>query len=173
MWFIRLMPQRTRKQTWNHRYGDNRKMATGFSQLFYIQQMTWHHQRSASLWLVRQEGANNNTGSLPSCHWNFWNDHWWHDLLQLWLDVVCLDICLFCIRGCDIYDCCSFNTSLCFYSAFILPSVLWRCWLGGSKGIRPVKNWVVGYWRGCLTGARCRLAYGPADATATHCLLLQ
>ena len=24
----------------------------------------------------------------------------------------------------------------------------------------------------CL-GARCRLAYGPADATATHCLLLQ
>jgi len=28
-------------------------------------------------------------------------------------------------------------------------------------------------WRGCLSGARCRLAYGPADATATHCLLLQ
>jgi len=28
-------------------------------------------------------------------------------------------------------------------------------------------------WRGYLTGARCRLAYGPADATATHCLLLQ
>ena len=25
-----------------------------------------------------------------------------------------------------------------------LPSVLWRCWLGGRKGIRPVKNWVVG-----------------------------
>jgi len=26
----------------------------------------------------------------------------------------------------------------------------------------------------CLdSGARCRLAYGPADATATHCLLLQ
>jgi len=31
-----------------------------------------------------------------------------------------------------------------------LPSVLWRCWLGGRKGIRPVKNWVVGCWRGCL-----------------------
>ena len=29
-------------------------------------------------------------------------------------------------------------------------SVLWRCWLGGRKGIRPVKNWVVGYWHGCL-----------------------
>ena len=24
-----------------------------------------------------------------------------------------------------------------------------------------------------LSGARCRLAYGPANATATHCLLLQ
>ena len=23
---------------------------------------------------------------------------------------------------------------------FFLPSVLWRCWLGGRKGIRPVKN---------------------------------
>ena len=53
------------------------------------------------------------------------------------------------------------------------PSVLWRCWLGGRKGTRPIKNWVVGCWRGYLFGARCRLAYGPADATATHCLLLQ
>jgi len=33
--------------------------------------------------------------------------------------------------------------------------------------------WPVGCWRGYLSGARCRLAYGPADATATHCLLLQ
>ena len=34
---------------------------------------------------------------------------------------------------------------------------------GGRKGIRPVKNWVVGCWRGYLSGARCRLAYGPAN----------
>ena len=40
----------------------------------------------------------------------------------------------------------------------LVPSVLWRCWLGGTKGIRPVKNRVVGYWRGYLSGARCRLA---------------
>ena len=53
------------------------------------------------------------------------------------------------------------------------PSVLWRCWLGSRKGIWPVKNWVVGCWCSYLSGARCRLAYGPADATATHCLLLQ
>jgi len=54
-----------------------------------------------------------------------------------------------------------------------MPSVLWRCRLGGRKGIQPVKTWVVGYCHGYLSGARCRLAYGPADATATHCHLLQ
>jgi len=53
-----------------------------------------------------------------------------------------------------------------------VPSVLWRCWLGGWKGIRPVKNVSGGCWCGCLSEARCRLAYDPADATATHCLLL-
>ena len=45
--------------------------------------------------------------------------------------------------------------------------MLWHCWLGSRKGIRPVKNWVVGWWRGYLSGARCRLAYGPADATVS------
>ena len=52
------------------------------------------------------------------------------------------------------------------------PSVLWRCWLGGRKGIWSVKNWVVGCWCGYFSAARCRLACGPADPTATHCLLL-
>ena len=32
---------------------------------------------------------------------------------------------------------------------------------------------LVGCWRGYLSGARCRLACGPADATATHSLLLR
>ena len=54
-----------------------------------------------------------------------------------------------------------------------VPSVLWHCWLGSRKGIRPVKNWVVGCWRGYLSGVMCRFACGPADATATRCLLLQ
>ena len=35
------------------------------------------------------------------------------------------------------------------------------------------KTVVVGCWHGYLSSARCRLAYGPADATATHCFLLQ
>jgi len=65
--------------------------------------------------------------------------------------------------------------SVCFFTRYsnLKPSVLWRCWLGGRKGIRPVKNWVVRCWRGYLSGVRCRFAYGPADATATQCLLLQ
>ena len=46
--------------------------------------------------------------------------------------------------------------------------MLWHCWLGCRKGIRPVKNWVVGCWHGYLSGARWRVAYVPADATATH-----
>jgi len=53
-----------------------------------------------------------------------------------------------------------------------MPSVLWRCWLSSRKGIWPVKNWVVGFWHGYLSGARCRFAYGPADVTATHYLFL-
>jgi len=55
----------------------------------------------------------------------------------------------------------------------LTQSVLWRCWLGNREGIRPVKNWVVGSWHGYLSGTRHRFAYGPADATATHCLLLK
>jgi len=47
--------------------------------------------------------------------------------------------------------------------------MLWRCWLGGKKGIRSVKNWVVGFWGGCLSGARCRLALWPSWC---HCLSL-
>ena len=73
-----------------------------------------------------------------------------------------------------------FRLSMSFYDisnidmfALFRPSVLWHCWLGGRKGIRSVKNRVVGCWCGCLSGARCRLAYGPADSTATHRLLLQ
>ena len=54
-----------------------------------------------------------------------------------------------------------------------LPSVLWHCWFGSRKVTPPVKNWVVGCWHGYLSGVRCRVAYGPANATATHCLLLQ
>jgi len=46
------------------------------------------------------------------------------------------------------------------------PSVCWRCWLSGRNGIWPVKNWVIGCWRGYLPRVRHRFAYGPADPLA-------
>ena len=42
--------------------------------------------------------------------------------------------------------------------------------VGRQEGHPACKNRVVGCWRSYLSGARCRLTYGPADATATHCL---
>ena len=49
-----------------------------------------------------------------------------------------------------------------------------HCWLGDRKGIRPVKNewWGAGVVI-CLELGADLLAYGPADTTAIHCLLLQ
>ena len=44
---------------------------------------------------------------------------------------------------------------------------------GRQEGHPACKNRVVGCWHGYVSGARCKLAYGPAGATATHCLLLQ
>ena len=46
--------------------------------------------------------------------------------------------------------------------------MLWLCWLGIRKSIRPIKYWVMRCWRGYLPAVRCRWsAYGSADATAT------
>jgi len=45
--------------------------------------------------------------------------------------------------------------------------------VGWQEGHLARKKLSGGCWRGYLSGARCRLAYGPADTTATRCLLLQ
>ena len=44
--------------------------------------------------------------------------------------------------------------------------------VGWQEGHPACKKLSVVCWRGYLSGAMCRFAYGPADATATHCLLL-
>ena len=115
---------------------------------------------------------------LPLVLWHCWfgfrksiwtvKIEWWRVHVVISLDWGADSVCLQVIRPVPL----SFiNPTI---SCLIeVPSVLWRCWLGGRKGIRPVKNRVVGYWHGYLSGARCRLAYGSADATATYCLLLQ
>jgi len=49
---------------------------------------------------------------------------------------------------------------MCVFFVRLVPSVLWCCWMGGRKGIRPVKNWVVGCWHDiCLKrGGDLRIA---------------
>ena len=70
-----------------------------------------------------------------------------------------------CVNTCSINDIIHHSVPFAFSALALLD--------GGRKGIRPVKKLSGGRWRGYLSGARCRLAYGPADAIATHCLLLQ
>ena len=60
-------------------------------------------------------------------------------------------------------------SSFCFPSliqpfAFIAFTLL----VGRQEGYPACKK---GCWCGYLSGERCRLAHGPADATATHCLV--
>jgi len=43
-------------------------------------------------------------------------------------------------------------------------------WQEGHQACKKLSGEVLG---GYLSGASCRLAYGPADATVTHCPLLQ
>ena len=62
---------------------------------------------------------------------------------------------------------------LSFFKCFITYWLLCCLQCFDAVGWAAVKNWVVGWLRGYLSRASCRLAYGPADATATHCLLLQ
>jgi len=68
-------------------------------------------------------------------------------------------------------------TLLCFlfhyYSVFIARTAVlcFQCFdaVGWAAGRALACKKLSG---GALAGARCRLAYGPADATATHCHLL-
>jgi len=45
--------------------------------------------------------------------------------------------------------------------------------VGRQEGHPACKKRRGGCWHGYLSRAMCRLAYGPADAIATHCLLLR
>jgi len=55
-----------------------------------------------------------------------------------------------------------FTERMLYLTSLLLPSVLWHCWLGGRKGIRPVKN--ERWWRWALVS--------PADIHTAHQLLL-
>jgi len=84
------------------------------------------------------------------------------------LSVTVFDVCLSATK---LFDC----ELHFFFLVIIYPSAFSALTLlvGRQDGHPAWKKQSGGYWRGYLSGARCRLAYGPADATATHCLLLQ
>ena len=62
----------------------------------------------------------------PSLHcWSIAEEPWytcWFSFLFIFMWIFCSLLCQF------------------FLPSVLLPSVLWRCWLGGRKSIRPVKN---------------------------------
>ena len=60
----------------------------------------------------------------------------------------------------------------CMYSSLYSAFSALKLSVGQQEGHLAFKKLSVGVleW---LSGAQCRLAYGPADATATHYLLLQ
>ena len=79
---------------------------------------------------------------------------------------VCLSFPSFCYSFPSVIFC---PSSFCFPSvippfAFIAFTLL----VGRQEGYPACKK---GCWCGYLSGERCRLAHGPADATATHCLV--
>ena len=65
------------------------------------------------------------------------------------------------------------------FTLFITTLMIWlfsalTLMIGSQEEHAALKTWLMRYWHGYLSGARCKwLAYGPADATATPSSLLQ
>ena len=67
------------------------------------------------------------------------------------------------------------NISVIFWDTVYKYVSVWYCLgfsaltllVGRQEGHPACRNWVVGCWHGHPSGARCRLAYGPADATVS------
>ena len=67
------------------------------------------------------------------------------------------------------YTTTSTQSAVCFETVLsaLMPLV------GRQEELSACKSWVMWCWRSYLSGAKCKLfTYGPADATATHHLLL-
>ena len=118
---------------------------------------SWWRHGQATTWLVESPGHVTRRPRLPSVV---------GDLLVL-SSPTCLKMVS---NNCwHLLSLLIFFTGIYILIAFIALSLL----VGRQEGHPACKNRVLGCWRGYLSGARCRLAYSPADATATHCLLLQ
>ena len=118
------------------------------------------------------------------------------DIYSISYQSVCL-LCLMCISVCSAYTemiaalfkmfhlirdhCCVAPNSVTFcdflYNCFsvLVPSVLWRCWLGGRKGIQPVKTewWGAGVVICLERGADLHMAQlTPLPLTSVKCRLV-
>jgi len=98
---------------------------------------------------------------------------------------VCLSLCLsvtchYCIETAEqikLIFCMQVSLNLCYAVILeigVLPFTKKKAFsaltllVGWQEGHLACKNWVVRYWHGFLSGARCKwFAYGPADGTAT------
>jgi len=92
----------------------------------------------------------------------------------------CLSICAYVCAQVEAFlagllstSSCMLSFSLCFTVPLLHPFSALTLLVGWQEGHPACKNGVVGCWHGYLSGAMCMFAYGPADATATHCLLFQ
>jgi len=108
------------------------------------------------IYLKRLSKGQNRYGVDASCGVLDGGAHW-HHLANTSEPSVC---------GGDVALC---QITLCFdhllVSAFSALTLL----VGWQEGHPACKNWVMRYWHGYLSGARCRwFTYGPADATATQ-----
>jgi len=84
------------------------------------------------LWALKAHGYL--VRQLPSLSSSLWHQYtvcisWTSQMLKLCLFVCCIVVCVSKSMECDIF-----------------PSVLWHCWLGDRKGIRPVKNSMLVCW---------------------------
>jgi len=94
---------------------------------------------------------------------NFWNVFLVFFLCLYF--VLCNDCCCKCLHLTGIDKELTYLLTYAFSALTLL--------VGRQEGHLACKNWVVGCWCSYLSAARCRLAYGPSDASATRCLLLQ
>jgi len=81
------------------------------------------------------------------------------------VDRVYHSFCLFCLLPIHLFVCLLIYLKVAFSALTLL--------VGQQEGHPACKKSSDGCWHGYVSEARCRFAYGPADATATHYLLLQ
>ena len=169
--------------------GDNSGVVYMLTGVFMLSPILWMRLEALSFWIVRQSvrvaflAGLPSTSSLVDCLFRTSGYHCCTDGLSelpccvwTWTVHPTQHVSMHTARGNTRQSYiarCSSNTVWlykCLYCCLqCFDAVGWAA--GRASGLQ--KNWVVGCWCVYLSGARCRLAYGPADATATHSVLLQ